>query len=137
MSSKNLTLRRIATDAAGYGLILLGVATGWLPGPGGIPLILAGLGLLSIYNKWAKDLRKYVITHSSTWLKQIFPDNPLVQWTYDVLVIAILAVVTYLAWQHAAIWQLSLATALFFIALFIASVNRDRFKRAKHKITKA
>jgi len=48
MKQLNRHSKRIATDAAGYGLILLSLAVGWLPGPGGIPLLVAGLGLLSI-----------------------------------------------------------------------------------------
>ncbi len=49
--------KRIGIDAAGYVLILLGIAFSPLPGPGGLPLVLAGLGLLSIHNEWARRLR--------------------------------------------------------------------------------
>jgi hypothetical protein len=49
-------IKRVATDTLGFLLILAGLLTGWLPGPGGIPLIVAGLGLLAINNQWAKNL---------------------------------------------------------------------------------
>lgn len=48
--------KRIAIDIGGFGLILLGLLTGWLPGPGGIPLILAGLALLALNYVWAENL---------------------------------------------------------------------------------
>lgn len=48
--------KRIAIDIGGFGLILLGILTGWLPGPGGIPLILAGLALLALNYVWAENL---------------------------------------------------------------------------------
>ncbi len=37
-------------------LILLGLLTGWLPGPGGIPLTLAGLAVLASEFAWAHRL---------------------------------------------------------------------------------
>jgi hypothetical protein len=125
--------KRIATDAAGYLLIVLGVALGWLPGPGGIPLIVAGLGLLSINNEWAARLRDYLLKHGGELVRVLFPNNKYVQWIYDVAVAALLVIVTILAIRHAAFWQISLSIALFFIALFIAAMNRDRFVRLKHK----
>ncbi|MDB5175529.1 MAG: hypothetical protein JWM81_387 [Candidatus Saccharibacteria bacterium] len=125
--------KRIATDAAGYLLIVLGVALGWLPGPGGIPLIVAGLGLLSINNEWAAKLRDYLLKHGGELVRVLFPSNKYVQWLYDAAVAALLVVVTILAIRHAAFWQISLSIALFFIALFIAAMNRDRLVRLKHK----
>lgn len=123
--------KRIATDAAGYLLIIAAALTGWLPGPGGIPLALAGLALLSINNEWARKLREYILQHGGKIVQYIFPKNPLFEWLYDILVVIIFGVVTYLAFKHAAIWQISLATALFFIALAIALLNRDRYNRLK------
>jgi hypothetical protein len=127
-------LKRILIDIAGYLLILLGVASGWLPGPGGIPLILAGLGLLSIHNQWARRLRDYLISHGAEFLKKIFPENRAVQIAYDLLAVLLLAAVTFLTWRHAAIWQISLAIALFCLALVIAAMNRGRGTRLKHKL---
>jgi hypothetical protein len=126
-------LKRILTDAAGYGLILLGIATGWLPGPGGIPLIVAGLGLLSINNEWAARLRAYTLEHGGKFVKAIFPTNRFIQALYDFATLLLLVLVAVLAWSHSRIWQISLAIALFFIALFIAAMNRDRLRRLKRK----
>lgn len=129
-------LKRILTDLAGYGLILLGIATGWLPGPGGIPLILAGLGLLSINNKWAHDLREYALKNGGKAVEVLFPANRLVQFLYDLLVILLLVLVGVFAWRHAALWQISLAIGLFCVALAIAGLNRDRAARLKRSIKK-
>lgn len=129
--------KRIATDAAGYLLLIAAALTGWLPGPGGIPLALAGLGLLSINNEWARRLRTYLLDHGGKIVQIIFPKNQFVEWTYDILVLIVFGVVTWLAFMHAAVWQMSLAVALFFIALAIALLNRDRYNRLtkhnKHK----
>jgi hypothetical protein len=123
--------KRIAVDAAGYLLLVAALATGWLPGPGGIPLALAGLGILSINNEWARRLRTYLLDHGGKIVQVIFPKNPFFEWFYDILVLVVLALVTYLAFHHAAIWQISLAIGLFFAALAIALLNRDRYNRLK------
>jgi hypothetical protein len=125
--------KRIATDAAGYLLLIAAALTGWLPGPGGIPLALAGLGLLSINNEWARRVRTYLLDHGGRVVQVLFPKNPFFEWLYDILVLVVLALVTYLAFKHAAIWQISLATGLFFAALAIALLNRDRYNRIKSR----
>jgi hypothetical protein len=126
-------LKRFLTDLAGYLLILLGVAFGWVPGPGGIPLVIAGLGLLSINNEWAARLRTYLLKHGGSLVKRLFPAHPYVQWLYDIICLGLLALVTVLIWQHSPFWKVSLAVALFFLAVFIAAMNRDRYARIKHK----
>lgn len=125
--------KRILTDAAGYGLIILGITLGWVPGPGGIPLILAGLGLLSINNEWARRVRAYLLKHGGRVTRFLFPPNPAVQWLYDIVAVLLLIVVGVLEWRRAALWQMSLGGALFFAALFIALLNRDRYTRFKQK----
>jgi hypothetical protein len=47
---------RLGVAVLGVLLILLGAATGWLPGPGGIPLVLLGLAVLASEFEWAHRL---------------------------------------------------------------------------------
>ena len=125
--------KRIAIDTAGYLLIVAAALTGWLPGPGGIPLFIAGLGLLAINNEWARRLRDYLLQHGGRIVKVLFPANPIVQWLYDIVVVLLWVLVFILAEQHAALWQISLAIALFFLSVAIALLNRDRMRRLRHK----
>lgn len=125
-------IKRIGIDAAGYLLIIAAGLTGWLPGPGGIPLFVAGLGLLSINNIWAKDLREYVLKHGGKIVQLIFPKHPIAQWSYDVIAITLFTVSAYLGWKHAAIWQVSVAASAFFVAVFIALMNRERLTRLRN-----
>ena len=126
-------IKRIGIDAAGYLLILAAALTGWLPGPGGIPLFIAGLSLLSVNNKWAKDLREYVLTHGGKIIQIIFPKHPIAQWAYDLIAIVLFGVSAYMGWRHEAIWQVSLAASAFFVATFISLMNRDRLATMRHK----
>lgn len=52
---KHRTYRGVV-GVVGVFLILLAGATGWLPGPGGIPLALLGLAVLASEFEWAQDL---------------------------------------------------------------------------------
>ena len=133
MNAIKRNIKRIATDAIGYLLIVAAILTGWLPGPGGIPLALAGLGLLAVNNKWARDLRDYLLKHGGRLVKILFPTSPIFQWLYDVVVVLLLVLVGVLEWRHEALWQISLGVALFFIAVFLALMNRDRLRRLRKK----
>jgi hypothetical protein len=47
---------RGVVGSVGVALILLAGATGWLPGPGGIPLALLGLAVLASEFEWAQNV---------------------------------------------------------------------------------
>jgi hypothetical protein len=49
-------LYRGVVGAVGGTLVVLSVLTGWLPGPGGIPLFLAGMAVLASEFAWARRL---------------------------------------------------------------------------------
>ena len=123
----------MAIDAAGYLLLLAAALTGWLPGPGGIPLALAGLGLLSINNQWAKSLREYLLKNGGKIVQIAFPKHWAVELLYDVIVIVLFGIAAILGYRHSAFWEVSLATAAFFFALFVGLMNRDRFNRVRNK----
>lgn len=53
-----LRVYRVAVGFAGLLLICLGLVTGPLPGPGGIPLVLLGLAIWSSEFEWAYRLRQ-------------------------------------------------------------------------------
>jgi len=53
-------IRRVAIAVGGFGLLLVGVALLILPGPG-IPVLVAGLALLSLEFHWARRLRDWVL----------------------------------------------------------------------------
>ncbi|WP_341729738.1 PGPGW domain-containing protein [Brooklawnia sp.] len=54
---------RIAVALLGFGLIIAAGLTGWLPGPGGIPLFLTGLAVLSSEFLWAKSVNRWLMRY--------------------------------------------------------------------------
>jgi hypothetical protein len=61
----------IILDTLGVLLMILAVLTGWLPGPGGIPLFIAGLALLAINHTWAQAKLDWVKAHSKDLFTRI------------------------------------------------------------------
>jgi hypothetical protein len=98
MSLLKRQIKRIVFDIAGFGLIILGLSIGWLPGPGGIPLVLAGLGILSIHNYWAKSILDYSKKNGLKFVEIIYSGKPLntrLHWFLEVALLVIAALLLY------------------------------------------
>jgi hypothetical protein len=86
---KNPIWKVVLYDIAGIGCLLLVPFLGPLPGPGGIPLLLAGFGLLAVNHDWADDAILYVKKHSDSLIKVIFPDRTIIKWLWDIGLVAL------------------------------------------------
>jgi hypothetical protein len=74
----------IAYDVAGITCLILVPFLGPLPGPGGIPLLLAGFGLLAVNHDWADDAILYVKKHGDNVIKIFFPNKFWIKWAWDI-----------------------------------------------------
>jgi len=125
--------KRVGVDIAGYGLIILALLIGWLPGPGGIPLLLAGLGLLSVNNHWAKRILLYIQKNGVRITEVLFPDNSFVQALHDLLTVFLVAGTGYLLLFQRNIVSFGFVIALAALALIDFLYNRKRLQRFKNK----
>ena len=136
MARRNLTPKRIATDIAGYGLCIAALIFGWLPGPGGIPLLVAGLGLLAINNDWAKRLLHYVRVHSERLRDVVFPDRPVIQWAWDIGVVGLLTAGTLITIYANAWYIRGFALPLYALSTVVFLFNRHRLRWFERKSKK-
>ena len=122
----NSLLKVILTDIAGVGCLILVPFLGPLPGPGGIPLILAGFGLLAVNHDWADDAIHYVKKHSESLQSIIFPDKTLVKWAWDILALLILTIGLWVesTAEHWLIKGLSIGAMAGASTLFMLNRNR-------------
>ena len=79
---RNPLWKVIAYDIAGITCLILVPFLGPLPGPGGIPLLLAGFGLLAVNHDWADDAILFVKKHGDNLIKVFFPDNTWIKWAW-------------------------------------------------------
>ncbi len=56
-----VSIRKPLVLVVGCTFILAAAATGWLPGPGGIPLFLVGIAILATEFVWAEKFRDRVL----------------------------------------------------------------------------
>lgn len=87
---QNSVIKIILTDLAGVICLILVPILGPLPGPGGIPLLIAGLGLLAANHDWADRWLHYAKVHSESLRHIFFPDITWVKWSWDFFVVVCL-----------------------------------------------
>jgi uncharacterized membrane protein len=126
-------LRTILIDILGVFLIILAGLTGWLPGPGGIPLLIAGLGLLSINHEWARRWLETVRRHGVKLSEKLFNNSPRVTLMIDLIGLLIIAFAVFIIVYFTKSVTRSAAIFLVMLGIFILLGNRDRFKKLKPK----
>lgn len=105
------------------------IATGWLPGPGGIPLFIVGLSLLAINHEWAERYIDLLRQYADKVSDMIF--IPRLRVFFDVSSALLLAVgILLLAFQNA-VWMISLGVFSLGMSLLAFFGNRDRWARFK------
>ncbi len=117
---------KIAVDALGILLIIAAGLFGWLPGPGGIPLLLAGLGLLATNHEWARKLLHSLKENGTKVMDIVFRDHPLLVIAYDVLSVTLLVIAGLVFGEATGNIMRGLATALLFLAIGLFLGNRKR-----------
>jgi hypothetical protein len=116
----------LATDTLGVLLLLLVPFLGPLPGPGGIPLLIAGFGLLAVNHDWADNVIIYVKRHSQSLRDVVFPDVTWVKWSWDFVSVLLLTGGTYMNFvvEH---WLLKgLSIGIMASATTVFMLNRNR-----------
>ncbi|MGI9027441.1 MAG: hypothetical protein ACR2FM_01185 [Candidatus Saccharimonadales bacterium] len=130
--------QRLAIDIAGFGLMIISPFLGWLPGPGGIPLFLAGLGLVSLNHEWARNLLKDFERRRDEFTDKYLMSSPRVSLTIDVVFTLALIVGLFLAITQTPILLRGAGLFTTSISLIILLSNQKRFERIakmfkKHK----
>lgn len=133
MAKLKYLIKRFGTDIAGYGLILLGLLTGWLPGPGGIPLILAGLGLLSIHNHWARKLLLFIKTQGIKFMDYAFPEHPWAKALHDVIAVSLILIAIIVFSNKVTSIYYAIAFSLIVLAVVDFLYNRKRWQKIVNK----
>ncbi len=125
--SKSL-LKIIATDFIGVLLIICSALLGWLPGPGGIPLLLGGLSLLASNHKWARNLLNKLKNNGGKLFKTLFNDNPKLKILYDVFSVLLVIIAGLIfGLTRKDFWQ-GFALVLILLAVSVFISNRERHK---------
>jgi hypothetical protein len=129
-------LKRIGIDILGGLLIIASALTGWLPGPGGIPLLIIGLSLLATNHEWAARWLQKVKDSGDKISERIFNGSRPMRWIIDIVTILLITagVLLLMHYTKSIVRSAAISTILLAIVLFLA--NRHRFRRLKKRINK-
>ena len=89
---------RIGVGIVGGLLLILAPLTGWLPGPGGIPLFIAGLAVLASEFEWAQ-----VLMRVKEWAALTHWTNRQPGWLKALGTVALMACVLLAIWGYLAV----------------------------------
>lgn len=121
--------QRVAIDIAGFGLMIIAPFLGWLPGPGGIPLFLAGLGLVSLNHEWAENLLKDFEKKREYYTDKFLMADPRVSRAIDALCTVLIAGSSYIAVTTNSFLMRAAALGVLSISTIIILSNQKRFER--------
>lgn len=125
---------KIMVDVLGIFLIILAGLIGWLPGPGGIPLFLAGLSLLATNHKWARKLLHTTKNKGIKLVDIVFRKHPILVIGYDILALILLILAGLLFGKASGnIWR-GLAVSLLFLGIGLLLGNRQRINSLNNLI---
>lgn len=93
------TIRKPVVVVVGSILIIAAALTGWLPGPGGIPLFLVGIAVLATEFAWAKRLQDRVINDIKQFGK-IYREHKVIGTIVIIIAIAIVVSLSILLYRH-------------------------------------
>ncbi|MCY4088580.1 MAG: hypothetical protein OXF49_00375 [Candidatus Saccharibacteria bacterium] len=101
-------------NTLGIFLLLLIPFIGPLPGPGGIPLLIAGLKLLSVHNKWAQQLQDFIKKKGLGLSDLLFPQssNAQIIWDLGILWGWVLSISILVIYSPGGIWMLLISTLM-------------------------
>jgi len=125
-NKKNSKLKVILTDTAGVLCLMLVPFLGPIPGPGGIPLLLAGLGLLALNHDWADRWLGYAKTHSDSLRTIFFPNVTWVKWAWDIFSVSLLSFGLWLSFVGEGWFIRGLSVAIMASSTTIFVLNRGR-----------
>lgn len=136
MPLKKRHLKRIGADFLGFGLIIVAPFAGLLPGPGGIPMFLAGLAILATNYDWAKNLVDNFENRYEKFVENYLTNNKKVSRSIDLLSLmsALLGVFVFINSEATLFKYLGISMVSF--SFFIIISNQKRLEKIIKKFKK-
>lgn len=126
MKRKTTTL---LIDVLGFTCIIAAPFLGWLPGPGGLPLLIIGLSLLAKNHEWAERLLQRVKDNANQAAKRVSEADPATKWAIDIASILFIAGAVILINNTSKNLLTTAAISLIIVGTTMFVTNRDRYLR--------
>lgn len=123
-------VRKPFTFALGLVLIMTAPLVGWIPGPGGIVIFLAGIAVLASEFDWAESLQEFFLKTVPKEIKNRWQPTPRWELTFDFTSVTMLIGAVSAAFSNW--WAPVLSLGIGGICLFL--FNRSRLARLKRRL---
>lgn len=132
MNQRSL-FKRAAIDVLGFLLVLAAIPISWIPGPGGIPVLILGLSLLATNHAWAERLLGRVKSGGKLLSSKLFSDSARAKIVIDILGILFITAAVLLVTMATRSMVKTVGISLVIMGLFLLFGNRRRFQRLTTK----
>lgn len=126
--------KAILIDILGVLIILAAIPIGWLPGPGGIPLIILGLSLLANNHEWAERWMDKVKDEAEKAAKRITESSPTTKWAIDIFAVISLAASIYLIHRSTKASVLAWSVSFAIMGVTLLATNQERHIKLWNKL---
>ncbi len=126
---------KISIDILGVLMIISSGLVGWMPGPGGIPLVLAGLALLANNHDWAEKLLHELKDRGSKISEVIFKDDLRTKILFDIVSLLLFALGCFGLTVGKTILIRGLSSSMLFVSFWLFFGNRKRLDRLSSSIS--
>lgn len=125
--------KAILIDIAGFGLLLAAIPIGWIPGPGGIPVVILGLSLLATNHDWADKMMQRVKDESVKASKRVSESSKTTKWLIDIASVAFIAVAVILFTEFTGSLAITSGISLVISGATLLITNQNRINRVWQK----
>ncbi len=126
--------KKIGIDILGVLLIISSGLVGWIPGPGGIPLFLAGLALLASNHEWAEKLMGNLSNHGNKLSELIFSEKPATQLLFDIISLSLFLLSCYIISTSESVFIKGVFSGLMFTSIWLFIGNRKRLQKISKQL---
>lgn len=126
--------KALLIDIAGVGLLLIAIPIGWIPGPGGIPLVILGLSLLATNHDWAERLMQRVKDQSTKASTLVSESTPRTKWLIDVASVIFITIAVLLFVEFTGSLAITSGISLIISGVILLFTNQNRHLRFWKKI---
>ncbi len=128
--------KAILVDILGFTLIIVAIPISWLPGPGGIPIIILGLSLLATNHEWAERIMNRLKKEVSKASQRVSEADPATKWGIDIMGIIFIAAAVLLLTQFTRSVATTAAISLSIGAVVLLLTNQNRYLKLWRKLFK-
>lgn len=125
--------KAVLVDILGFTLILVAIPIGWLPGPGGIPLIILGLSLLATNHEWAERWLNKVKHEAGRAANSVANTDPATKRAIDIFSVLLIAGAVILVTQFTRSVAMTAAISFAIVGTTMLLTNQNRYKKAWNK----